>query len=775
MKVAVVGALTLGAIRIWPGASLTATLQARYGSSIAVYDANGGLMRLSTASDERYRLWTQLDDIAPDLIDAFLLHEDQYFYRHPGVNPVALLRGAIRTYALGQPPQGGSTITMQLARLTQRMNTRSIGGKLRQMGHALWLEARYSKRDILAAYLNLAPFGANIEGVGAASIIHFGKRPDALNTPEALTLAVIPQAPTRRNLSRNLAGTEQVGLQAVRTRLAERWREQRSLSSDDARLLALPVHLHAANELPFRAPHVAAALIAQHRPNQPTQIDATIDPTLQALTERMVRSYVRRHERVGINNAAAMLVDTRTMAVRALVGSANFHNSAIAGQVNAATAKRSPGSTLKPFVYALAMDQGVIHPLTVLRDAPSAFGTFTPENFDLGFIGPITAHDALIRSRNVPAVWLAGQINNPSLHGFLKAAGVQRLAEAERYGLALALGAAEVSMEELATLYATLANGGVVKPLRYRANDPISDGTRLLSEEASFMTHQVLRDNPRPEGMRAGARAGLPIGWKTGTSWGFRDAWSAGMFGQYVLIVWVGNFDGSSNAELVGGKTAGPLFFQIADAIQAAQPGLTDPNTDPPAGLIRVDVCAASGDLPNAHCPKTVATWFSPGRSPIRVSDIHRAVAIDIRSGSVACADTDPRFVRNDVYEFWSSEMQRVFHQAGLPRRTPRVTDCGDHSTASEQTAGAAPAITSPLRGAAYALRSGRIEPVALAANADGDVAKLYWFINDSFIQAARPNEPVQWQPRGEGRFTVRVVDERGRADSRILQVSPVR
>lgn len=480
-------------------------------------DAQEKLLRLTLAADDRYRLWLPLDQIAPGIIEAFLLQEDRWFYRHPGVNPLALARGAWRTSAGTGPRQGGSTITMQLARLMYQRNTRSMGGKLRQIGHALALELMYSKREILEAYLNLVPYGANVEGVGAASLIHFSKPTRALSLPEMLTLAVIPQSPARRSLGRTPADA----VVDARLRLFERWHARHPEAEPQRGLMSLALNLRAAANLPFLAPHAVNSLLARDGAGGPREIRATLDMRLQRTLERQVRRYVERGRRIGIENATAMLVDSRSMEVKAVVGSADFYNDAIGGQVNGTLAKRSPGSTLKPFIYALAMDQGLAHPLTVLKDAPVAFGPFSPENFDGGFVGPIAARDALVRSRNVPAVRLASQLSAPSLYGFLKSAGVARLAPEKHYGLALALGGGDVTMEELATLYGVLANRGVWRPLRNRVTDPENQGVRLLSEEASYMTLDILRGNPRPEGVMMGARMNVSVAWKTGTSWGF--------------------------------------------------------------------------------------------------------------------------------------------------------------------------------------------------------------------------------------------------------------
>ena len=751
----------LVAIRVWPRPPLSA----RIPSSVAVLDDKGRLLRLTVAADQQYRLWTSLDDVSPEFVAALMLHEDRHFYWHPGVNPAALARAAFSTYT-GRTRQGGSTLTMQLARLLYGLNTRSTAGKLRQIALAIGLEMRYSKRELLEAHINLIPFGSNVQGIGAASLIYFEKRPARLALNESLTLVLVPQAPTSRNPQ---GESEPAQLTQARLRLFAQWLAAHLEARDQGESMRIPLHYKGPRNLPFEAPHFTTALLAQS--TREAIIQTTLDLYQQQTLERVLQAYVREQNRLGIRNAAALLVDTRNLATRAVVGSAGFFDADIEGQVNGTLAKRSPGSALKPFVYALAIDQGLIHPLTVLKDAPTAFGTFSPENFDGRFVGPISATEALIRSRNVPAVALSSRLSQPSLYEFLRSAGISQLASERHYGLALALGGGEVTMEETAMLYAMLVNHGLLRPLRHRSSEPTAAGTRLLSEEASFMIIDMLEQNPRPQDT-AILSGPLPVAWKTGTSWGFRDAWTAGVFGHYVLVVWAGNFDGSGNPALVGAQAAAPLFFRIVDALHAAEPDIGEISLRPPPGVIRVEVCAASGDLPNADCPQTATTWYIPGRSPIRLSDIHRRIWLDTRTGQQACPPYDPRFVRSEVFELWPSDMLRLFTQAGMPRRQPPpASECQ-----RAIPGGHAPLINSPLRNATYTLRASRVgnETIPLTATADGGVRTLHWFVDDAYVGTTRPDATVSWTPGRSGAFLVRAVDDQGRADSRELRVAVV-
>ncbi|MGQ0528571.1 MAG: penicillin-binding protein 1C [Panacagrimonas sp.] len=763
LGLATVVGVALLLIRVWPHPPLAD----RIGQSQAVFDRQGLLLRLSLAPDEQYRLWTALDQVSPRFIQALLLHEDRHFYLHPGVDPLALVRA---THALltGGARQGASTLTMQLARLYYRLDTRRAPGKLRQIALALWLEARYSKRELLEAHINLLPYGGNIQGVGTASLVYFGKSADRLSLPEALSLVLIPQAPSLR-APRSQA--EPSALRAARQRLFERWVQLHPQDEPDRGLLQLPQSYRALGDLSFAAPHLAANLLAE-RPAA-VRIQATLDLRMQRALERVLSHYVARRRDRGLRNASAMLLDWRDMGVRAVIGSADFYDADLHGQVDGTRAKRSPGSALKPFIYALAIDQGLIHPESMLKDAPTAFGPYTPENFDGAFVGPISATQALIRSRNVPAVALASQLREPSFHVFLRKGGVEAMATEAHYGLALALGGGEVTMEEMLRLYACLPNRGELRALRYTHDDPPSTPTaHVLSAEAAFMSLEMLRQNPRPDDLLIqGIGAGRPLAWKTGTSWGFRDAWTVGVFGPYVLAVWIGEFDGRSNPAFVGVHAAAPLFFHMVDALRAL-PGYVEPAVVQPPQLRQVEVCAASGDLPNADCPQRKFTSFIPGVSPIRLSQVHRRVPVDMRSGRQACPPFDPRSVRWELHEFWSSDLMRLFAQAGTPRhRPPPPGDC-----APILAAGATPQIVSPREGVSYSLRAAQLgrESLTFNAHAEGDARTLFWFVDESFVGASAPGVALAWVPSRPGRFQLSAVDEYGRVDQRELHVEVV-
>lgn len=738
--------------------------------STALLDRHGQLMRLALADDERYRLKTSLDEIAPAAIDATLLYEDQYFWSHPGFNPAALARASWSTYVQRERVMGASTITMQLARMRSALDTRSIGGKLLQIAHAVQLERHYSKEEILEAYLNLAPYGGNVEGIGTASMIYFDKPASQLTLTESLALAVIAQNPAKRNPATDAGYRE---MNAARLRLLELWAKRYPLAAEQRQMFDLELNVRSTHELPFFAPHFSNDVLATNGSGN-GNIVTTLDLGLQSLLEARIEQYIERKRSIGINNASAMLLDFRSMQVVATVGSADFFSDSLQGQVNGTTAKRSPGSTLKPFVYGLAMDRGLIHPMSLLHDAPARFAAYTPENFDRGFMGPISAQDALIYSRNVPAIQLLARVGHNEFHDFLSSANVTGMRDADHYGLAMILGGNEVTMRELVAMYAMLANGGKVQALITRKHSEQAPfAKQLLSAEASYLVLDMLRKNPRPDSVPVAIDSGgTPAAWKTGTSYAYRDAWTVGVFGDYVLAVWVGNFDGSSNPAFVGQSAAAPLFFDIVDVTRSrSHRQARDDLALAGLNLRKVSVCAATGDLPGRHCPSTRLSWFIPGTSPITVSNVHREIRIDKLTGKRACS-FDPTVTRAEVFEFWPSDILRLYQKAGISiRRPPPWSDAC--SMATQRASGVAPRITSPTAGLTYVLRpdtKGQ-QQVALQATTDSDVEHLYWFANDRFIAKSRRDEAYFWDSK-PGDYTILAVDDLGRAHSRQLKVT---
>lgn len=738
------------------------------GFSNAYYDRNGKLLRLTLAPDDIYRIHSSLGDISPKLVKATLLQEDRYFFEHPGVNPFSLVRAFYETYIKQERRVGGSTLTMQLARMRFKIDSRTIWGKLVQIFRAIQLERHYEKEEILEAYLNLAPYGGNIEGVGAASLIYYHRPAYELSLPETLALSIVPQNPSKRN---PLRGRHNLELVKARFRLFEAWVKDFPEDENQRALLKLPLQVFSPSKLPFYAPHYLENIPGQ----LVNRIETQLDIKIQARLEAVLKGYVERRSALGIRNASALLVDYRDMSVRGLVGSANYFDASIDGAVDGTRGKRSPGSTLKPFIYGLAMEQGIIHPKSLLKDAPSRFADYRPENFDGKFRGPLPAREALVMSRNIPALYLASRLQSPDLYSFLKTGGVRKMKSREHYGLALVLGGGEVTMQELVGLYAMLANQGEFKPLKFIKDGSPALGKSLLSPEAAYLTLSMLRDNPiatRHNFIGQNVQR-LPVYWKTGTSNGFKDAWAVGLFGHYVLAVWLGNFDGTPNPEFIGGSLAAPLFFDIVDAIQEAGPLIDEiQNSKSRLNIAKVELCSDTGDLANGLCPRTEWGDFIPGKSPIRNSRIFRKVAIDPETGLRACS-SDPGKVEYEVYEFWPSDLLSVFKKAGIPRRTPPpfLESCKRDNQSAHHLK---PRITSPRAGVEYAITLGRPDlTLPLTVTTDSEVKSVFWFANDLFLGKNDGSETLEWNPQ-PGVFTLRAVDDSGASDSRTIRVGVV-
>ncbi len=760
--------------------------------SSAWFDNQDRLLRISLAEDDRYRIFEPLDQISPELIAATLLYEDQGYYDHLGVDFTALVRAFWSTFILRERRIGASTITMQVARLRWNIPSNTIPGKVHQIARAIQLSRHYSKQEILEVYLNLAPYGRNIEGIAAASLIYFNKKPSHLSLPEALTLAVIPQNPNKRNPTTS-SGYQHL-LQA-RQNLFQRWLADHPSDVSKETFFSMPLNVRPPEDLPFLAPHFVNHVKQKMSRWDHGYINTTLNSVQQQSLEKVISHYVSSKAASGINNAAALLLNYETMEIKAMVGSADFYNDDLQGQVNGTVAKRSPGSTLKPFVYGLAMDEGLIHPMTLMKDSPKRFGGFSPENYDKQFLGPISARDALIQSRNVPAVDLQSQLTHQSFYDFLMDAGITGLKNEAYYGLALALGGGEVSMLELSSLYAMLANKGVLKQIRSLKTSqentlkktPKKAQKQLLSAEASFLILDILKDNPAPDALNVdqGSLQKNQVAWKTGTSWAFRDAWAVGVSGPYILVVWVGNFDGRGNNAFVGRSAAGPLLFSLFSTITSENnwkvEDLLTSNYSVNASLNikQLNVCKNTGDLAERHCPSTVNSWFIPGVSPIKVSNIYRSIPIESSTGLRACWFEAGK-TEMKTFEFWPSDFLHLFRQAGISLKTPPQysTACSlDQKSRSGQT----PIITSPQATIEYVIQSITPEQsnnanreIPFSAIVDSNVETLYWFVNSTYVGNSKRGEPFIWNA-SNGEYSVRVVDDLGRGASRTIRVLQIR
>ena len=728
--------------------------------SRAYYDRDEKLLRLTLGADDKYRIYTPLSEISPYIVDAVILYEDKHFYNHIGINPISLLR-ATRQYASSTVhPVGASTITMQVARMKYDINSKTFWGKMQQIALALYIDLFHSKDEIIEAYLNLAPYGGNIEGIGAASTIYFGKPAHDLTKIESITLATIPQNPVKRGLN---TATGIKNIESMRKNLIERWIERYPADTNLLTFADMPIETRGIRDLPFLAPHFTDFLNTQRM--KKSEIHTTIDLALQTKMEKTIAREIATRRSRGVTNATAILLNYKTMETVGYIGSANYFDREIYGENDGVRARRSPGSTLKPLIYAAATDMGLIHGMTLLRDSRVNFGVYAPENSDNDFYGPILAHDALTHSRNIPAINLVREIGTKNFHKILSDSGVSNLRPAEHYGISVALGGAEVSMFELADIYATMANLGTRRAIRTTTDAPDETITQILSPEAFFLTLDMLSHQTTPTKKIPFAKnqqSPLKHYWKTGTSSSYRDAWTAGIFGDFVLIVWVGNFDGTPNNAFSGARAAAPIYFALADTVENhyASIGAAIENNNfmtPELNVITVDMCEIGGGIAGPYCPQKVASYFIPGKSPLARNTVHRSIAIDNKTGLRAC-NADPKTTHNEVFEFWDSEYIDMFRRAGIKRKTPPafMPGCENADTNDDWNA---PVIVSPVPDTKIVITSDRdFEPIGfMAFGADAD-AKLFWFIDDKTLGSTKSGETLQYNvPMGE--HILRVTD----------------
>ncbi len=544
----------LGAAAYWIGSLGPPPLGKDLEVSTRVVDRDGRLLRAYATSEGRWRLPVQIADVDPRFFDLLFTYEDKRFRAHHGVDPLALARAAFQLATSGRIRSGGSTLTMQVARLLEPRSGRSFVAKLRQMVRAIEIERALSKNEILALYLVLAPYGGNIEGVRAASLAYFGKEPRRLSLGELALLVALPQSPEGRRPDRSADAARQ-----ARSRVLDRFAATSTVPADEIALAkAEPVPADR-RPMPMLAPHAADRAVAEAP--RGSEIRLTIDADLQRNLEQLARERVRTlAATLGPDISLAILVvDNATGAVEAHIGSPEYFDERRAGQVDMTQALRSPGSTLKPFIYGLGFEDGFIHPETLIDDRPARYGSYAPQNFDFTFQGTVTVRKALQQSLNLPALAVLDQVGASRLTARLAQAGATLvLPEGEPPGLAIGLGGVGIKLSDLVMLYAGIARLGTSLPLTERVGFPAGkgEGVRLLEPVAAWYVSHVLLGTPPPENGAPGR-----IAFKTGTSYGYRDGWSIGFDGKHTIGVWVGRPDGAPVPGLVGRSAAAPILF----------------------------------------------------------------------------------------------------------------------------------------------------------------------------------------------------------------------
>jgi len=582
--------------------------------STIVVDRDGRMLRPFTMPDGRWRLPATAHDVDPRYLKMLVAYEDGRFYEHDGVDFRALVRAGAQWLMRGHVVSGGSTLPMQVARLIEPRPKRTIGAKLRQIARALAIEREVGRQGALDLYLTLAPFGGNLEGVRAASLAYFGKAPAMLTIAEAALLVALPQSPEARRPDRFPAAAR-----AARNRVLDRAAARGVISADEAAAAKREPVPHARLPFPALAPHAAEEAVAADA--QAKVIKLSIDARLQAKLETLAKESVAR---LGPKlSAAIVVIDNATGEIRARVGAADYDDASRDGAIDMSRAPRSPGSALKPFIYALAFEQGLAHPETLLFDRPTRYGAYAPQNFDLAYEGAVTARKALQMSLNLPAVELLADVGPATFLARLHGAGAEiALPKDTPAGLAIGLGGLGVSLTDIARLYAGFARGGEAPPLieRLDGKAPIIGARRVTDPVAAYYIADILRGAPAPANALQGR-----IAFKTGTSYGFRDALAIGFDRRTTIAVWVGRPDNGPTAGLIGREAAAPILFDAFERL-----GRSIEPIEPPKGVLRASVTA---DLPpplRRLRPDAPRSFAAPEAAPLRIAFPPDGALIDL-------------------------------------------------------------------------------------------------------------------------------------------------
>jgi len=716
---------------------------------------NGEPLRLFLASDAAWRFPTELSAVSPILPRILIAAEDRHFRRHPGVNPLSLVRAALSNVRAGHVVSGGSTITMQLARLAHP-RSRTFGAKIAEAFRALQLERRLSKDVILERYCNMAPYGGNIVGVGAASFFYFDKTPDRLSLAEAALLAVLPRSPLRLDPIRHPQAAR-----AARNRLLAALARRRVIGLVAAReAMAAPMPQKLTRP-PFVAPHFCE--MAREQAGAGPRLVTTLDPAAQQAVVNILRGRTSWLHAQGIGSVAAVVLDPAGRDVLAMVGGTEYFGDARFGQINGTAIRRSPGSALKPFLYALALDQGIVFPQSLLLDIPTGFAGYAPKNYDGQFRGRVTTEQALVTSLNVPAVRLLDRVGTATFLDVLRRGGLSSLDKpAAHYGLSLVLGGGEVTLLSLVNLYADLASFGEHRSPRFLPGPP-EPGTRLFSREACAMVTQMLTKLERPDLPTSWERAlAVPaVAWKTGTSYGHRDAWAVGYSADHVIGVWVGNMDGEPVKGISGAVHAGPILFELFRALEEHGSRLVMP---PGLNIAAVEVCAESRQLPGPHCPHRMLVEIIPGRTRLGPCPLHQQVLVDARTGlrlEGDCLLTHP--AKAAVVTQYPAELVSWWRAAGIPFEVPPQLAPGCGSPGGERLH-----IVSPSPATPYRLRRdapAAFQQILLTADVPAASRRLTWYVDGKLTAQGEPGKRLFWQPT-PGSHRLVVADDRGRSDA---------
>ncbi len=735
----------------------------REGAGLVVVARDGSPLRGWPDADGVWRFPVTPSQVSPLYLEALLAYEDRWFRWHPGINPVAMLRAAFQWTSNGRIVSGGSTLSMQVARALEPV-PRSLRGKLQQVARALQLELRLSKTEILTLYLNHAPMGGIVEGAEMASRSYLGKSAVQLSHAEAALLVVLPQAPSRLRPDRHPALAQKARDKVLRRMAAlGRWSAAEVEDALVEKVGANPPRLAWLAPLAAERLHQGA-----RRGGSAAIVRSTIDRDMQVTLERMLADRVSQLPR--FVSMAALVMDSKTMEVLAYAGSADFKDARRFSHVDMVRGIRSPGSTLKPFLYAMALDDGIIHSESLLADTPQSFGGYDPGNFQASFSGPVSVSEALQRSLNVPAVDLLERVGPVRFAARLSSAGLRlRLPRDATPNLSIILGGAGTSLEELVGAYRSLASDGMAGAPRITFDAPVREA-RMMSAGAAFIVRSILESGGHPDQpFVEDDNSGVRLAWKTGTSYGFRDAWAVGVSGRYTLGVWIGRPDGTPNPGFFGANIAAPLLQQIALAMPRSAPL----SRTRPGEVTSAQVCwplgTAAGATAPEHCHVKRSAWVLKETIPPTLPDRLRGRGLletawfdphtQLRTTPACEPGAQPREVARwpALLEAWLPATQR--HQIGLSAWSPACPQPGSAGSIK---------LMGLKHGSRLKPAPGK-QHMVVTLDAVGGNGKHYWLLDGQQVAGAKARQ--LFTVSSAGLHSIAVVDSAGHYDSVMFEV----
>ena len=717
--------------------------------STIITDNKGQVINAYLTNNQKWRMKTELDEISPLLQKTIIAKEDRHFYSHPGVNPVAVVRAIFSNIFHMRRMSGASTITMQVAKMLEP-GKRNIWSKIREIFRAFQLELKYSKKEILQMYLNLVPYGGNIEGVKAASLLYFKKNPDHLSLAEITALSIIPNKPGIM-----IPGRNNDFIVKERNRWLEKFANRKVFTQKEIEdAMAEPMNA-TRGTVPHYLPHLSYKL----KKKGGDIIKTNIDLNTQLKTEKLVEDYIRIQRLRNIKNAAVVIIDNKTHKVITYVGSSNFYDTTDGGQVNGANAVRQPGSTLKPLLYAMCFDEGLLTPKTIMTDVAVNYQGYAPENYDEKFNGYVTVEYALEHSLNIPAVKGLKMLGHEKMIQKLSNCNFKQIQKDRRkLGLSLILGGCGTTLEEITGLFSSFANEGIYIAPSFTQNDTVHNKMTVISPAANYMVNEILSKINRPDfPLNWTATERMPkIAWKTGTSYGKKDAWSIGYNKNFTVGIWTGNFSGVGAADLSGANIATPLLFKIFNTIDYDSD--EEWFTQPKDCDIR-QVCSETGLTPSEHCTSLVTDYFIPLISSTKVCSNWQEIMINAHEKISYCKSCAPETgYKKKWYKIIEPDMQAWFEENRIAYQKipPHNPEC------ELIFKGAAPSITSPVNGTEYLINKKDREPLQMICKTANDVSKVYWYINNKFYKSSNAGEKQFFVPE-EGPVKISCTDDKGR------------